>query len=98
MLTDYYLETKFDHKKTFCRLEGLKYFIAPEYIEDLPWDFDSSLWNIGAIFYLLVTGNVPFEGVTFKDVINTIQSRSAYFEHTVPEEICSIIDTIFMYE
>lgn len=66
----------------------------------MPFDADSSIWNVGIIFYLLVTGRVPFEGKSFSEVIKMIKSTEKIFdpEARVHEDICLLIDTIFMFD
>ena len=55
---------------------------------------------MGVLFYLLVSGKVPFEGKVFSEVVKRIKSCDVRFhdEARIPEDICMVIDTIFMYE
>lgn len=58
-LTDYFLQTQFMKQRVYNRINGLRYFQAPEVGESY-FDEECALWNVGAIFYILMTGNVPY--------------------------------------
>ena len=55
----------------------LKYYLAPELLNDLSKSFNSpraNMWSLGIITYVLLTnGKLPFKGENEKEIIKNIQ-------------------------
>ena len=62
----------FNHVQSVSRKESdamiQDFFSAPEANEFKPLTFQSSVWSIGAIFYNILTGALPFQGKTFDEI------------------------------
>jgi serine/threonine protein kinase len=66
-LIDYHLETTFNHQKIIKNRYGSIYFTAPEVIDD-SHDQDCIMWNCGILMYLLLLGDLPFDGASINHV------------------------------
>ncbi len=53
------------------RAEAVRY-LSPEQVLGLAVDFRSDIFSLGGILYCMVTGRAPFEGLTAKEIINSI--------------------------
>ena len=40
---------------------GTPYYLSPEIIEDLPYDFKSDIWSAGVVLYECCTLRHPFD-------------------------------------
>ena len=79
----------FPAKQDATRRETLQY-IAPEVMSANSYDARADIWSIGVILYTLVSGLVPFQGATKRDVYDESRNgnysfRSAQFQGVSPE-------------
>lgn len=63
----------FDSSKPMNQLYGTAYYIAPEIVNNKPYDEKCDLWSIGVIMYILLTGIPPFDGKTDNDIIKNVK-------------------------
>jgi serine/threonine protein kinase len=63
--------------KSHC---GSPAFAAPEMIKGHPYTRQADIWSAGVVLYLMVCGNLPFEGDTMPTLLNKI----CYSELTFP--------------
>lgn len=74
-----------DERPRRYSLIGDPEFMAPEIIDrniDDGHGYECDLWNLGIIIYMLLTGEVPFEGTTNRDVFDRILTLDYTFEST----------------
>jgi len=50
-------------------LLGAAHYLSPEQAEGRPANLPSDIYSLGAVFYEMITGNVPFDGESLADVI-----------------------------
>jgi calcium-dependent protein kinase len=50
---------------------GAPYYMAPEMIKGC-YNEKVDLWSIGVIMYMLLTNEIPFDGPTDSDILQTI--------------------------
>jgi len=44
--------------------------MAPEMIQEKPYDFKVDIWALGILLFELIQGFAPFQGETGQDVLN----------------------------
>jgi serine/threonine protein kinase len=54
---------------------GTPYYLSPEQARALPIDGRSDIYSLGAMFYEMVTGKVPFDGTSLIDVLASHLSK-----------------------
>lgn len=57
-----------DYKKLFVRC-GTPGYVAPEILNDKEYDCKVDVYSCGIIFYMIVTGKIPFHGDNYKEVV-----------------------------
>nr|XP_034360984.1 sperm motility kinase 3A-like [Arvicanthis niloticus] len=73
----------------FC---GALQFSAPEYFLQQPYDGTKvDTWNLGVILYFMVTGVLPFEGATYKELESQILLGQYAIPHHLSKELQEII-------
>ena len=76
-----------ERRTTFC---GTVDYVAPELIDQEPYDDKIDIWAVGILSYELLTGSAPFTGQTENDTYSNIQnldlqSNSVYKERVSPQ-------------
>ena len=95
-LVDFGIAKLGNHKLTTVGIIlGTPYYLSPEQISDEEITIKSDIYSLGATFYHMVTGQLPFQG---PDVYNIIHQRVSnvprdprQYEPGLPEEIVAII-------
>jgi calcium-dependent protein kinase len=80
---------------------GTPYYMAPEMIKG-KYYYESDMWSVGVILYIMVTGHRPFNGKTKSEVFNNIM-EGKYDEKRLKKQGCSaeckdLIKKIFIIE
>lgn len=53
-----------DFDKLFKRC-GTPGYVAPEILRDKPYDCKADVYSLGIIFYIILTGRIPFNGKSY---------------------------------
>ena len=61
---------------------GTPLYMSPEVLEG-KYDLRCDLWSLGVITYMLLSGQVPFNGKNDDDLIKKIKSTDYDFDHKV---------------
>jgi serine/threonine protein kinase len=54
-------------------------FYAPEMFADV-YDVKCDIWSLGVLMHVLLTGNVPFFGITLKQTRDKIMNEQVSFD------------------
>ncbi|MCP4449791.1 MAG: serine/threonine protein kinase [Myxococcales bacterium] len=78
---------------------GTPYYMAPEQAQALPTDSRSDMYSFGVVLYELVSGRVPFEGETARDIVmkHILEAPPPLFteeREEVPEELWLVIERL----
>lgn len=76
---------------------GTPYYMAPEQAQALPTDHRSDIYALGVVLYETVSGRVPFEAETARDIVmkHILEAPPPLFTPTseeVPEELWRVIE------
>ena len=75
---------------------GTPYFMSPEQIDAAPVDGRSDIYSLGATYFYLLTGEVPFKGDSGMSVMLKHKTEPAPDPRTinpsVPRSVCDIVD------
>ncbi len=74
---------------------GTPSFMSPEQCDGKPLDGRSDIYSVGATYFVLVTGELPFKGDNMLDVMRQHREDAPpdprSIDGTVPESVCRII-------
>lgn len=65
-------------KKYLKEFVGTPYYIAPEVIKS-KYDCRCDIWSFGVLMFVLLTGQYPFDGSSYNDVIKKILNEKPVF-------------------
>ena len=57
-----------DYRKLFVRC-GTPGYVAPEILNDMDYDCKTDVFSCGIIFYMILTGKIPFSGTSYKEIV-----------------------------
>ncbi len=57
-----------DYDKLFKRC-GTPGYVAPEILNDHPYNCKVDVYSCGIIFYIILTGKIPFYGSSYKEIV-----------------------------
>lgn len=57
-----------DFRKLFVRC-GTPGYVAPEILNDRDYDCKVDVFSAGIIFYIILTGHIPFNGKSYREIV-----------------------------
>ena len=76
---------------------GSPLYMSPEQmIQAREVDKRSDLWSLGVVLYELLTGNVPFEGDTFAQVVYRVTTLAPLPPHALRPELSAEVDAVVL--
>jgi serine/threonine protein kinase len=84
------VNTPYDSKlKVFC---GTPSYMAPEIVAKKDYNgYQTDVWALGVILYLMLCGNYPFKGVTERELYNKIGKGVYSISDSIPHEARKLI-------
>lgn len=71
-------------------IAGTPYFIAPE-IFSKTYGKEVDIWSLGVVIYLMMSGKMPFNATSQKDLFNRIKSAKFKMPNTFSENLQDLI-------
>ena len=72
-----------DYDKLFKRC-GTPGYVAPEILNDRPYTTKVDVFSCGIIFYILLTGKIPFNGMSYKEIV--YKNMKAKIDFKIPQK------------
>lgn len=69
---------------TRCGTPG---YVAPEVLNDFNYDCKADIFSLGVIFYLLLFGEHPFHGNTYKEIVTKNMKGDVFYDPNKEKEI-----------
>jgi calcium-dependent protein kinase len=77
-LIDFGLARKYDNNEKLSTVLGTPYYIAPEVLKG-SYNNKCDIWSIGAMTYIMLSGDLPFDGSTSNEIFNKIVHNDISF-------------------
>ena len=95
-IADFGISAPIGRKEKGDAVEGTVYYCAPEVLTGKPASIANDIYSMGVVFYEMLVGSVPFDGVSAEDVaMKQISKRFPEPSKTVPS-IPRIVDKIII--
>jgi calcium-dependent protein kinase len=78
-LIDFGLSRKYDIKEKMHTILGTPYYVAPEVLQG-NYDNKCDVWSIGALTYIMLCGEPPFNGNSNNEIFNKIINNEISFK------------------
>lgn len=69
-------------------IKGTPLYMAPELIEEQPYDFKADLWSLGCIIYELLVGAPPFRTINILQLIRLIKHEQVQWPTRI-SDVCT---------
>ena len=84
-----------DYDKLFKRC-GTPGYVAPEILNDRPYNCKVDIYSCGIILYIILTGVVPFSGNSYKQIV--YKNMKANIDFDIPRKMNFSKETIDLLE
>jgi serine/threonine protein kinase len=88
-LADFGFAARCHTPKSLTKQCGTPFFVSPEILMRRPYDYQSDMWSVGCIIFLLLCGNLPFMGRSQKELFKKIVSGKFVFDD---DDWCDVSD------
>jgi len=83
-ITDFGFACFFNPKEQGLReVLGSPLYMAPEIIQEQPYNHKVDIWSIGVITYILLSGRPPFKGQSKNEIFRSIMQGSLSFDNPI---------------
>lgn len=79
-------------------LIGTPLYMAPELIEEQPYDHNVDLWSLGCIIYELLVGKPPFRTTSILHLIRLIRHEPIQWPTFISENCISFLKVCLLHE
>ena len=81
-LRNFYFATTLNINQSARGIYGPLWYLAPEVIKELPYDYKADIWSIGLIMYQLVTLENPFKNASTKEELYELHKYCCIFSNS----------------
>jgi calcium-dependent protein kinase len=85
-LIDFGLSAKFGEKEKMSIVLGTPYYVAPEVLKG-SYDQKCDIWSVGAMMYIMLTGEPPFNGKSNQDIFKSVLTNEAEYPKSKFKEV-----------
>jgi calcium-dependent protein kinase len=78
-LIDFGLSRKYNSKEKMHTILGTPYYVAPEVLKG-DYDEKCDIWSIGALSYIMLSGDPPYNGNSNNEIFNKIMNSDLVFQ------------------
>ena len=78
--------SKASRTQKLTEMAGTPYYMAPEVLKG-SYMAEADIWSLGVLLYCLVSGYLPFQGGSAKEVFSKIKAADFHFDHQEFETI-----------
>ena len=75
---------------SFKTIAGAPWYVAPEILNEQPYDFKVDVWSFGCILYLLLTGIPPFDDDKDFAIYKKIMRADYHIDGEIWQSVCII--------
>ena len=74
-------------EKESNRRIGTPSYVSPEIINGENYSYECDIWALGVLMYFLLSGKLPFDGITPNDIFNSIKNKKLSFDNAIWNDI-----------
>lgn len=78
-------------------IKGTPLYMAPELIEEHPYDHNADLWSLGCIIYELLVGAPPFCTTSILHLVRLIRHGQVRWPNFISESCISFLQVRILY-
>ena len=92
---DFGLACQFKSKNK--EIVGSPYFIAPEVFKQ-KFGFECDIWSLGVVIYMMLTGKMPFNGISTNDLFRNIVKANFTMPKNFSKDLKDLITKMLIKE
>jgi len=78
---------------------GTQMTMAPEVLERRPYGINADIWSLGIVFYYMLTGKYPYNGLNSNEILKNIKSKThEIFGFRLSPMACDFIQGCLTYD
>ena len=74
-------------KQETNRRIGTPSYVSPEVINGENYSYECDIWSLGVLMFFLLSGKLPFDGITPNDIFNSIKNKNISFNEKIWNDI-----------
>ena len=74
-------------KQETNRRIGTPSYVSPEVINGENYSYECDIWSLGVLMFFLLSGKLPFDGITPNDIFNSIKNKKISFYEKIWNDI-----------
>ena len=74
-------------KQETNRRIGTPSYVSPEVINGENYSYECDIWSLGVLMFFLLSGKLPFDGITPNDIFNSIKNKKISFNEKIWNDV-----------